>query len=85
MKVELVTNLKRQATKILADLHQSKEPILITEHGQPSAYLVDVDDYDFLQRRLTLLEALAKGERAILEQRTLTHSQARERMEKWLK
>lgn len=85
MKVELVTNLKRQATKILADLHQSKEPILITEHGQPSAYLVDVDDYEFLQRRLTLLEALAKGERAILEQRTLTHTQARERMEKWLK
>ncbi|MDY6930201.1 MAG: type II toxin-antitoxin system prevent-host-death family antitoxin, partial [Pseudomonadota bacterium] len=32
MKVELVTNLKRQATKILADLHLSKEPILITEH-----------------------------------------------------
>ncbi|PZQ27398.1 MAG: type II toxin-antitoxin system prevent-host-death family antitoxin, partial [Ectopseudomonas oleovorans] len=24
MKVELVTNLKRQATKILADLHESK-------------------------------------------------------------
>lgn len=33
MKVELVTTLKRQATKILAELHQSKEPVLITEHG----------------------------------------------------
>lgn len=42
MKVELVTNLKRQATKILADLHLSKEPVLITEHGKLSAYLVDV-------------------------------------------
>jgi PHD/YefM family antitoxin component YafN of YafNO toxin-antitoxin module len=42
MKVELVTNLKRQATRILADLHESKEAVLITEHGQPSAYLVDV-------------------------------------------
>ena len=50
MKVELVTNLKRQATKILADLHESKEPVLITEHGQPSAYLVDVQDYEFMQR-----------------------------------
>ena len=56
MKVELVTNLKRQATKILADLHLSKEPVLITEHGQPSAYLVDVQDYEFMQRRLELLE-----------------------------
>ncbi|HAS3381280.1 TPA: prevent-host-death family protein, partial [Vibrio cholerae] len=29
MKVELVTSLKRQATKILADLHDTKEPVLI--------------------------------------------------------
>jgi prevent-host-death family protein len=85
MKVELVTNLKRQATKILAELHESKEAILITEHGQPSAYLVDVKDYEFMQRRLALLDALSKGERAVLDKRTLTHDQAKDRMEKWLK
>ena len=85
MKVELVTSLKRQATKILADLHESKEPILITEHGQPSAYLVDVQDYEFMQRRLALLEGLSKGERAILEGKTTSNTKARERMKKWLK
>lgn len=85
MKVELVTNLKRQATKILADLYQSKEAVLITEHGQPSAYLVDVQDYEFMQRRLTLLEGLSKGERAILESRTTSHGDAKARMLKWLK
>lgn len=67
MKVELVTSLKRQATKILADLHDSKEPVLITEHGKPSAYLVDVDDYEFMQQRLTILEGIARGERAVEE------------------
>jgi len=56
MKTELVTTLKRQATKILAELHTSKEPVLITEHGQPSAYLVDVADYDLMQTRMRLLE-----------------------------
>ncbi len=85
MKVELVTNLKRQATKILADLHKSKEAVLITEHGQPSAYLVDVQDYEFMQRRLALLEGLSKGERAILEGKRTSHAQAKERMQKWLK
>lgn len=85
MKVELVTNLKRQATKILADLHTSKEPVLITEHGLPSAYLVDVEDYELMQRRLALLDGLAKGERAALENKTLTHTQAKERLQKWLK
>lgn len=85
MKVELVTTLKRQATKILADLHKTKEPVLITEHGEPSAYLVDVQDYEFMQHRLALLEALSKGERAVLEKRTVTHAHAKERMGKWLK
>lgn len=85
MKVELVTNLKRQATKILADLHASKEPVLITEHGQPSAYLIDVQDYEFMQSRLRLLEGLSRGERAVLEGRILSESDAKEKMSKWLK
>ena len=85
MKLELVTKLKHQATKILADLHKSKEAALITEHSQPSAYLVDVQDYEFMQRRLALLEGLSKGEKAILEGKITSHPQAKERMRKWLK
>lgn len=85
MKVELVTNLKRQATRILADLHASKEPVLITEHGRPSAYLVDVGDFEFMQRRMQILEAVAKGERAVLEGRTFSRDEAREKLNKWLK
>lgn len=85
MKIELVTTLKRQATKILAELHESKEPVLITEHGQPSAYLVDVDDYELMQSRLRILEGIARGETAILENRTYSQSEAKEKMSKWLK
>lgn len=85
MKIELVTTLKRQATKILADLHKTKEPILITEHGQPSAYLVDVEDFELMQSRMRLLEGLSRGERAIQEGRTLTQKEAKKAMAKWLK
>jgi len=85
MKIELVTTLKRQATKILAELHDSKEPVLITEHGQPSAYLVDVQDYEMMQNRMKLLDGLAKGETAILENRVYTQTEAKEKMSKWLK
>ncbi len=85
MKVEIVTTLKRQATKILADLHESKEPVLITEHGLPSAYLVDVDDFEFMQNRMGILEGLARGEKAVQQNRTYSHSEAKEKMDKWLK
>lgn len=79
MKVELMSNLKRQATKILAELKVTKEPVLITEHGKPSAYLVDVQHYEFMQRRLELLEGLSRGERAALEGRAYSQSEAREK------
>ena len=85
MKTELVTNLKRQATKILSDLHASKEPILITEHGRPSAYLLDVEDYESLQERLKILEGISRGEICYLEGRVSSNSEAKERMAKWLK
>lgn len=85
MKTELVTTLKREATKILAELHDTKEPVLITEHGLPSAYLVDVHDYEFMIDRMKLLEGIARGERAILEGRVLSHAQAKEKLKKWLK
>jgi hypothetical protein len=38
-----------------------------------------------MQRRLALLEGLSKGERAVLEGKTTSHSKAREQMNKWLK
>ena len=85
MKIELVTTLKRQATKILAELHKTKEPVLITEHGKPSAYLVDVNDYELTQNRMKILEGIARGETAIMEDRTFTQKEARSKMSKWLK
>jgi len=85
MKIELVTTLKRQATKILAELHESKEPVLITEHGQPSAYLIDVQDYEMMKNRMEILDGLAKGETAILENRIYTQAEAKDKMSKWLK
>jgi len=83
MKVERVTSLKRQATRMLADLHDTKEPVLITEHGKPSAYLVD--DFEFMQRRLAIIEGIARGERALAEGKTLSHADARDKLSKWLK
>ena len=85
MKTELVTTLKRKATKMLADLHASKEPVLITEHGKPSAYLLDVDEYESMQDRISILEGIARGETALVENRTYSHMQAKRKMTKWLK
>lgn len=85
MRTELVTTLKRQATELLSELERDKQPILITQHGVPSAYLVDVETFEALQRRMSLLEGIARGEKAVEEGRTVSHARARQRMSRWLK
>ena len=85
MRTELVTTMKRQATELLDEIERSREPILITQHGLPSAYLVDVESYELLQRRMTLLEGIARGEKAIEEGRTVPQAEAKKRMSRWLK
>ena len=85
MRTELVTTLKRQATELLSEVERDRQPILITQHGIPTAYLVDVSTYESLQRRMGLLEGIARGERAIEEGRTLSHAAAKRRMTRWLK
>lgn len=85
MRTELVTTLKRKATDLLADLAREKKPILITQHGLPSAYLVDVESFNRLQSRMSILEGIARGERAVDDGRTLTHEEAKARMSRWLK
>jgi prevent-host-death family protein len=85
MRTELLTTLKRQAAELLSQLEKDREPILITQHGVPSAYLVDVETFETLQRRITLLEGIARGEKAVEEGRTVTHKQAKRRMARWLR
>ncbi|QDA56498.1 type II toxin-antitoxin system prevent-host-death family antitoxin [Thermomonas aquatica] len=85
MRTELVTTLKRQATELLSDIERDKEPILITQHGLPSAYLLDVETYQLMQQRMAILEGIARGEQALAEGRVATHTQAKKRLARWLK
>ncbi len=83
--IKQVTTLKREATKLLAEIRRSRKSILITERGLPSAYLIDVKSYEALQSRMTILEGLARGEADLRAGRTLTHDQVKKKMAKWLK
>jgi prevent-host-death family protein len=84
MDAELVTTLKREATRLLAKIRKARTPILITHRGKPAAYLVDAETFEAQQDRLRLLEGIARGERAVQEGRILTHGQAKRRMGRWL-
>ncbi len=84
MRTELVTTLKRKATEILSELARERAPVLITQHGRPAAYLVDVETYERLNQRVAILEGIARGERAVEQGRVVSHAEAKRRMARWL-
>ena len=85
MKAELVTTLKRRATEIIDELNKDGTPVLITQRGKPAAYLVDVESFELMQRRIQILEGIARGEQAIREGNVFTHEEAKRKLAKWLK
>jgi prevent-host-death family protein len=85
VKTELVTTLKRRATQIIRAMEKDRQAVLITQRGRPAAYLIDVETYEGLNNRLSVLEMIGRGERALRERRILSHQQARRKMARWLK
>jgi predicted transcriptional regulator len=46
--------------------------------------VVDVETYERLNQRLSILEGIARGERAIEQGRVISHAEAKKRMARWL-
>jgi prevent-host-death family protein len=85
VETELVTSLKRRATKIIGRVQKKKRPVLITHRGLPAAYLIDAESYDLLQARMQILEGLAQGEEAVRRGDVMSQAQFEKKMSRWLK
>ena len=70
--------------RLLAELREDPTPVLITEHGRPAAYLVNVASYEEQRARMQILEDIARGERAFQQGRVVSHEEAKKRMKRWL-
>ena len=77
MKDEKISIIKRRSIRILSELHSSKAPTLITENDPILPDLADIYDNEVDQRRIQILEGIAKGEADISEGRCFTDRAAR--------
>ncbi len=84
MKIDLLRMLKRRATRILSDLRNPKGPILINEREKPSTYIAGADASELIQGQMAILEGIARGEKAVVEKRTCSYTEAKRKMKKWL-
>ena len=60
-----VSDLRKDAAKILKRVGDSKEPVVITQRGRAAAVLLSVEAYERSERDRELLRLLAKGEKEI--------------------
>ena len=72
-------------------LHKDKESIwpasanVLLIRDPDGAYLVDVETFELLHRRMAVLEGIALSEVAVAEGRVIPHAEAKARMARWLK
>ena len=60
-----VSDLRQDAAKLLKQLRNSKEPLIITQRGRATAVIIGVDAYEKSEYEKELLRFLAKGDREI--------------------
>jgi len=60
-----VSDLRKDAAKILKHLKDSKEPLIITQRGRAAAVMLSVETFERSEHDKELLRLLAKGEREI--------------------
>ncbi|MBU4261549.1 MAG: type II toxin-antitoxin system Phd/YefM family antitoxin [Proteobacteria bacterium] len=60
-----VSDLRQDAAKLLKQLRNDKEPLIITQRGRATAVIIGVDAYEKAEQEKKILLLLAKGEREI--------------------
>ena len=60
-----VSDLKQDAAKVLKELREIKEPIIITQRGRAAAVIIGVEAYEKSEHDKEILRLLARGDREI--------------------
>ena len=66
-RVKPISYVKANAAQVIEELHECREPLVITQNGEPAAVLLDIKTYDADQEALALLKIIALGRAQIEE------------------
>ncbi len=65
MNIIPVSDLRKDAAKVLKQLKKLNEPLIITQRGRAAAVMQSVESFERSEHDKELLRLLAKGEREI--------------------
>ncbi|MDQ3635000.1 MAG: type II toxin-antitoxin system Phd/YefM family antitoxin [Aridibacter sp.] len=81
-----ITDLQRQAGKIIKSLSEKEEPVVITQRGRASAVIISTERYSEIEEdlkrldELELIEMVEKSRQQIAEGKTLSQDKVKKRL-----
>ncbi len=78
--IKSLSEFRTNATACLKQVHETKRPIVITQHGESSAVLIDVNEYELLLEKLELLQDIRLAENQISNSLGIPHNQVRNQL-----
>jgi len=64
-QIKPISYFKANAAEIVRQLAKQREPMVITQNGEPTAVIQDIASYEETQETMVLLKILALGNRQI--------------------
>ncbi|MEW6235662.1 MAG: type II toxin-antitoxin system Phd/YefM family antitoxin [Candidatus Omnitrophota bacterium] len=63
--IKSMAYLKSNTSDLLKQINETRQPVIITQNGEPRAVLQDPESYENMRNAISLLKLLSKGEEDI--------------------
>ena len=78
--VRPVTEFRANTSAVIEQMHSTKRPIILTQHGRSTAVLLDPEVYEGMIDEIELLHDLAVSEAQIVAGQVIPHDEVARRM-----
>lgn len=76
--IRSMSEFRTGIASFIKQVHDTKRPLVITQHGKGAAVLLDVGEYEDMQEKLELLKDIQISVNQIEDGEGLSHDDARE-------
>ncbi len=79
-----MSDFRSNVTGFIKQVHSTKRPIVITQHGKSSAVLLDVSEYEKMMDKMELIEDINVATEQIKNNEGISHKNAYKQLKKRL-
>lgn len=83
--VKPISDFRKDTAKVLKRLKETRQPVLLTQHGRPVAVLLDIHEYESREYNRQFAAAIAEGLSDLAKGNTHSHRKVMKEIKALLK